>query len=114
MDHQLLARLLGAMLDGCGLCAELLLVMLAEDALTTARLVELCCMSAREQGGINGRSAHPNTSATPSAWFRELAEAGVARGSAVLSRRCQQMTPDQRREVASDDMTVLIHQLSPG
>jgi hypothetical protein len=102
------------MLDGCSLCAELLLVMLAVDSLTTARLVDLCCISARGQGGIISWHADSDTSADPSVQFWELAEAGVTSGSAALSWRCQQMTPDQRREVASCAMAVLIQQLTPG
>jgi hypothetical protein len=117
VDHQLLARLLGAMLDRCGLCTELLLLLLAEDSLTTARLVELCCIGAREQTDISARCHTPDTSDVSAmavmlpAQFWELAQTGLASGSGALSRRCQRMSAEQRREAARYAMAVLIQQL---
>jgi hypothetical protein len=117
VDHQLLAQLLGAILDECGLCTELLLVMLAEDALTTARLVELCCISAREQHDTTSPHTAPDifgdTTPLPAqiTQFLELTQAGLSSGSAALERRCREITPNQRRAVASYAMTVLVDQL---
>jgi hypothetical protein len=51
VDHGLLGRFLGAAFDGCDSCADTLLVLLGEDAVTTARLVELSVLSARPPAG---------------------------------------------------------------
>jgi hypothetical protein len=115
VDHLLLARVFGAVLDGCGMCAELSLVLLAEDALTTARLVELCCISSRErESSLAAQLADTDAAGTASAQFLELAAAGFVSGSAALTQRCQRMSATERRSAAASAMTVLIHQLSLG
>jgi hypothetical protein len=117
VDHLLLARLLGARLDGCRLCTELLLTLLAEDALTTARLVELCCISSREHAGglaVQLTDTDTDTAGDGSAQFLELAAAGFVGGSAALRRHCERMNATDRRSAAASAMSVLIHQLSIG
>jgi hypothetical protein len=113
VDHHLLARFFGALLDGCGMCAEVLLVLLAEDAVTTARLVELCCISSRNcADGRGGQLADTDAAGTVSAPFMELAAAGFVGGSVALARCCERMSSAERRSAAASAMTVLIHQLS--
>jgi hypothetical protein len=113
VDHELLGRLVSALLDDCDLCSELMLVLLAEDAVSTARLIELAYLSGRRHDAdplADDSSTRPLLSPRLLAVF----VAGVTQGSAALLTECERMSPSHRQTIAGDAAAVMIHQLTTG
>ena len=115
VDHGLLGQFVGAVLDDCGSCGEALLVLLVEDPVTTARLVELACISARIViGGLPESLTDTDTPSAVAAEFRALAHIGVDGGNAAMFEHCAQMSLAQRRAAAASAAVLLVGQLSRG
>lgn len=96
----ILRAFVGAAVDGCFACQLVLMDDLVPDSVTTARLVELACISLdRVFGGLPASALDDREPGPASLEFRRLARAGLYDGGAVY-RECALMTHDERREAA--------------
>jgi hypothetical protein len=113
VDRELLGRLVRALMDGCELCSELLLVLLAEDAVSTSRLIELAYLSGRRH---DKDPLADDSSTRPLLSQRLLAVfvVGATHGSAALLAECERMSSPCRQAIAGDAAAVMLHQLSAG
>lgn len=108
VDYELLGQLTGAAFDGCTTCQEPLITQLAEDANTSARLVELACISIHEMfGGLPASLTEENVPGLASLEFRQLARAGLDGENEAMWRECAAMTPAQRREAVDSALDLM-------
>lgn len=116
VDYRLLTQFLGAVLDDCGTCAGALLALLAEDAVTVARLVELACISIREHfGGLPETLINTELPSALSVEFRALAHAGTDgtdHANSALFDRCARMSPTGRHAAATSATNLFIGHLA--
>jgi hypothetical protein len=115
VDHCLLGQFVSAVFDGCGSCGEALLVLLSEDLVTTARLVELACISTRDViGGLPDNLTDTRAPSAIAADFRALAHTGLDGGNVAMFEQCARMNLPQRCAAAASAAALLISQLSLG
>ncbi|WP_280462737.1 hypothetical protein [Nocardia carnea] len=103
VDTALLGQLIGAAYDECPSCQEALLTLLAENAPTTAQLVELACVAVRETlGGIPVDLVDTADADSPvPIGFRRLALSVVEHaGPAALSAQCAGLPATERQATA--------------
>lgn len=100
VDVELLGAFVGAAVDGCFACQLVLVDDLVADSVTTARLVELACISLdRVFGGLPASALDDREPGPASLEFRRLARAGLFDGDGTY-RECALMTLTKRREAA--------------
>jgi hypothetical protein len=115
VDHELLGRLVGAAFDGCGPCQDALLDRMAQDPVTTARLVELACVATQGAlGGLPASLTHDDVPGLAGPEFRRLARAGLDGANAELFRACEQLTAAERRAAADSAADLLVGLLATG
>jgi hypothetical protein len=115
VDHCLLGQFVGAVFDDCVSCGEALLALLVEDSITTARLVELACISTRNViGGLPENLTDAQAPSAITVEFRALAHTGLDGANAAMFERCARMNLAQRRAAATSGVALLITQLSLG
>jgi len=116
VDHGMLGRLVGAAFDGCTTCQDPLLTLLVEDPATTARVVELACISTHAMlGGLPASMTDPDAHGSSSSpEFRRLAHAGLDGENAAMWRECEAMTPTERRAAVNTALDTLVGQLALG
>jgi hypothetical protein len=115
VDYELLGRFVGAAFDGCAPCQDALLARMVQDAVTTARLVELACVAT--QGALGGLPAGLTQDGVPGLAgpeLRRLARAGLDGANDELFRVCEEMTAAQRRAAADSAADLLIGLLATG
>jgi hypothetical protein len=110
----LLADLIGAALDGCTTCQDPLLTLLAEDPVTTARMVSVACIAVAEVtgGGLPSSLLNPDTPGFASQEFRKIANAGVNQDTEDLTAAKMlgvivPMTPTERRAAANSALDLI-------
>lgn len=112
VNHDLLSQFVGAAFDGCTSCQDPLLTLLTEDPTTTARLVELACLSIHDAfGGLPASMTDPGAPGPSSPEFRQLARTGLDGANDALMRECENFTPTQRRAAANTAADTVIGQL---
>lgn len=115
VDHRLLGDFVGASVAGCRSCRDALLTFVAEDPPTTARLVELACISTRELlGGLPATMTEEHADGPVGLEFRRLAGAGVAGANSAMFAACVLMSSAQRRAAADTAAGILVTQLRLG
>ncbi|MFE9413901.1 hypothetical protein ACFYN0_34725 [Streptomyces sp. NPDC006704] len=115
VDHAMLGELIGAAYDGCTSCQDPLLTLLVEDPTTTARLVELACVSTHAMlGGLPASMTHEGVPGPSNAEFRRMARAGLNGENAAMFRACEQMSPTERRAAANTALDTVVGQLAMG
>lgn len=78
VDHRLLGRFVGASYDGCVACQRPLLASIVQDAVTSARLIELACVAVHDMfGGLPAVLTDETAPGPASAPFRRLARTGL-------------------------------------
>lgn len=112
VDHALLGKFVGAAFDGCTSCQDTLLTLMVEDAVTTARLVELACVSTQSLlGGLPANMTDEDAPGPAAPEFRRLARAGVDGANTAMFDDCAGMTSTERRAAANTAADILIGQL---
>lgn len=110
-DTALICHLVGASYDGCQPCQDELAAAVAEDAPTTARIVELACvgMAATTGGGLPAVMLSAGDEPMFSPQFRELARAGADAddGNAKLWAAANDMDVIDRAAVVDDAVILL-------
>ncbi|MGA4954088.1 hypothetical protein [Streptomyces lydicamycinicus] len=115
VDHKLLGSLVGAAFEGCASCQDPLLTLLVEDPTTTARLVELACVSTQSMlGGLPASMTDDGVSGASSPEFRRLARAGLNGANDAMFRACEQMSPADRRSATNTALDTLVGILAVG
>ncbi|MEU3756399.1 hypothetical protein AB0H17_27170 [Streptomyces olivoreticuli] len=115
IDNRLLGDLTGAAFDGCASCQDPLLTLLVEDATTTARLVELACISTHAMlGGLPASMTDDDAPGQSSPEFRRLARTGLDGATGAMFQECERMTPTERRAAANTALDTLIGQMAIG
>lgn len=109
VDGGLLAELMGASLDGCTTCQDILITLTTQDAATTTRLVELACVAVQTVLGglppnLTGDAADDGVTAPA---FQLLARTGIDGENDEMWRTCTQMIPEQRREAVNTALNLL-------
>ncbi|RGD55407.1 hypothetical protein DR950_41835 [Kitasatospora xanthocidica] len=113
VDHKLLGQLLGAAMDGCLSCQDVLTTLLVEDPVTTARLVELACVSVHgAMGGLPGAMTDDGVPGPAAPEFRRLARLGLDGGNAEMFAACEGMSTTGRREAANTALDFLVAAVS--
>lgn len=112
VDHRLLGQFMSAAFDGCVSCQDPLLTLLCEDPVTTARLVEVACVSTQlVAGGLPPIMINPGPPGTPGAEFARLARLGADTADlthAAMFAACEHMTVTERRAAANTAADILI------
>lgn len=109
IDYPAMGRLMSAAFDGCTTCQEAMLSPMAEDAKTTARVIEFVCgMIAGIFGGlpVNLHRDHPGALASPQ--FRTLARAGMDGHSERMFAACAEMDPNDRRAALNTALDLFV------
>ncbi|BBG20749.1 hypothetical protein RVR_P25 (plasmid) [Actinacidiphila reveromycinica] len=115
VDHGMLSRLVGAAYDGCTTCQDPLLTLLVEDTATTARVVELACISTDAiLGGLPPSMTDDSVPGASSPEFRRLARAGVDGENVAMWQECAAMTPTERRAAVNTALDTLVGFLGIG
>lgn len=115
VDGQLLGQFMGAGFAGCTSCQDALLTLMVEDPATTARLVELACVSTNAMlGGLPANMTDDGVPGFASPEFRRLARAGLDGANDAMFHECEQLTPVERRAAANTAADTLIGHLSMG
>jgi hypothetical protein len=114
VDYPLLGKVVGAAMDGCASCQAGLLPLLGEDAVTTARLVEIACGVVHGTlGGLPDMMLEPGDAPGQVApEFRCLARAGLDGANDALYTTAGQLTPGQRGKAVSEALDLLVGHLS--
>src|SRR5918998_223019 len=113
VDRELLGRFIGAGFDGCARCRNALLALMAEDAATTVRLVELACVAIHHAfAGLPLSVVDSQAPGPGAAAFRCVVHAGLGGAHAAMLRECDRMTPGQRRAAAETAADLLIGELT--
>lgn len=98
VDGRLLAEYLGAVIQACNSCQDVHLTLLIEDPATTARLIELACVSMRKlAGGLTPDLLDDAVPGPASPEFRRLARIGSNRNNDQMWAECETMSPTERR-----------------
>jgi hypothetical protein len=98
VDGQLLAEYLGAVIQACNSCQDVHLTLMIEDPATTARLIELACVSMKKLvGGLTPDLMDDAVPGPASPEFRRLARIGSNRNNARMWAECEAMSPAERR-----------------
>ncbi|MET8428715.1 hypothetical protein [Nocardia sp. NPDC004860] len=109
----MLGRFVGAAVDGCGSCQDAQLKLMVEDPATTARLVELACVSTYSlMGGLPVEMIDLDAPGVASSEFRRLARVGLGGANTVMWTECEAMDTTQRRAALETAADILIGQLS--
>jgi hypothetical protein len=115
IDHVLLGRFVGAAFDGCMSCQDPLLTLMIEDPATTARLVELACVTTNAVlGGLPAGLTDEHAPGIAAPEFRRLARAGLDGNNDAMSTACANMTGTERRAAANTAADILIGHLAVG
>ncbi|QFU96558.1 hypothetical protein KDY119_00042 [Luteimicrobium xylanilyticum] len=108
VNSALLGALIGATVDRCYPCQTVFMHELLDDSASTARLVELACITIdRVFGGLPASALYDHEPGPASLEFRRLARAGLYDGAAVY-RECALMTRIERREAAYTALDSLV------
>ncbi|PJN36701.1 hypothetical protein CG747_32815 [Streptomyces sp. CB02959] len=108
-DSKLFEDLTGAAFEGCMSCQDVLLTLLVEDAVTTARLVELACGAIIDlEGDLPASQIDPDVPGKASPEFRRLARAGLGKSTDGMYRECGQMSSPERRAAANTALDTLV------
>lgn len=109
VDGTLLGQFIAAAMDSCATCQESLIALLAEDAATTARLVELACLAMHSAlGGLPPSAYDPEAPGMASVEFRELARLGMDGQNDRLVARCREQAGTQRRSAIDTASNILV------
>jgi hypothetical protein len=108
VDGALLGRFIGVAYDGCVTCQDPLLTLLVEDAATTARLVEVACVTTGEILGGLPSSMLPGGPGPASEPFRRLAAAGTDGNREALFTATAAMSTGERRAAANTAADTII------
>jgi hypothetical protein len=115
VDHELLGRFVGAAFDGCASCQDAVLARMVQDAVTTARLVELACVATTAVlGGLPASLIRDDAPGLAGPEFRRLARAGLDGANDELFRLCGEMTAAERRAAADSAADLLVGLLATG
>lgn len=115
VDHELLGQFVGAAFDGCTSCQDALLTLMVEYPPTTARLVELACVSTNAAfGGLPANLLQDGVPGPASPEFRQLARAGADGANTTMFTICEHMTSTERRHAANTAADILIGNLHLG
>ncbi|MFE7193952.1 hypothetical protein [Kitasatospora sp. NPDC057541] len=108
-DSRLFAEVTGAAFEGCVSCQDMALTLLVEDAVTTARLVELACGAIIELvGNIPAALTDLEAPGVASPEFRRLTRAGLGATTDGMYRECELMTTAERRSAANTALDTLV------
>ncbi|GAA2100412.1 hypothetical protein GCM10009801_72910 [Streptomyces albiaxialis] len=108
-DSKLFEDVTGAAFEGCVSCQDAALTLLVEDAVTTARLVELACgVIIGLEGDMPPSQVDPDAPGNSSPEFRRLARAGLGKTTDGMYHECEQMTPSERRAAANTALDTLV------
>ncbi|MFD7732165.1 hypothetical protein ACFV6F_17470 [Kitasatospora phosalacinea] len=108
-DSRLFEEVTGAAFAACLSCQDVALTLLVEDAVTTARLVELACGAIIELvGDMPPELTDPGAPGTASPEFRRLARAGLGATTDGMYRECELMTAAERRAAANTALDTLV------
>ncbi|AYF78174.1 hypothetical protein D7D52_34965 [Nocardia yunnanensis] len=103
VDVVLLGQLVGAAFEECPSCQEALLTLVAEDAPTTAQLVELACVAVREtlRGYLPADLVDTDETDSPvPIGFRRLARASLDSDTATVNALCAGLAATERHAAA--------------
>jgi hypothetical protein len=115
VDHLLLGDFVGAVVAGCRSCRDALLTFVAEHPPTTARLVELACISTRELlGGLPATMTEEHAGGPIGLEFRRLAGTGVDGANSAMFSACERLSSADRRAAADTAAGILVAQLRLG
>lgn len=113
VDHKLLGTMVGAAMDRCLSCQDITLTLLVEDPVTTARLVELACVSVNSAfGGLPHSLTDEGVPSPAAPEFRRLARLGLDGGNAAMFAECGRMTTIERREAANTALDFIVASVS--
>ncbi|MFD7735305.1 hypothetical protein ACFV6F_33595 [Kitasatospora phosalacinea] len=108
-DSRLFEEVTGAAFAACLSCQDMALTLLVEDAVTTARLVELACGAIIELvGDMPPELTDPAAPGHASPEFRRLARAGLGASTDGMYRECELMTTAERRAAANTALDTLV------
>ena len=108
-DSLLFEEVTGAAFEGCTSCQDMALTLLVEDAVTTARLVELACGAIIDLvGDLPASQVDPDEPGDASQEFRRLARAGRGETTDGIYQECGLMTPAERRAAANTALDTLV------
>lgn len=112
VDATLLDQYVAAAYDSCTSCQDALLTLLVDDAVTTARLVELACIAVHNAlDGLPASMTDENAPGLASREFRLLARAGLDGANTTMFDQCAHMSTPQRRDAANTATDLLIGHL---
>lgn len=113
VDTATVSGLVGAAFDGCDWCQARHLGVLAGDAVSTARLVELACMLTVELvGGVPATMYDDDTPGVSSPAFRMLVRTGKDGANNAMYALAQRMPPERRREAAETALDTIVGHLT--
>ncbi|MET7844484.1 hypothetical protein ABZT45_39135 [Streptomyces sp. NPDC005356] len=108
-DRKLFEDVTGAAFEGCASCQDAALTLLVEDAVTTARLVELACGAIiTVEGDLSASQVDPDAPGGASPEFWHLARAGLGQATDGMYRESAQLTPTERRAAANTALEALV------
>jgi hypothetical protein len=108
-DSRLFEDVTGAAFAGCASCQDAALTLLVEDAVTTARLVELACgVIISVEGRMPASQVDPDVPGVASPEFRRLARAALGETTDGMYRECARMTLAERRAAANTALDSLV------
>jgi hypothetical protein len=111
VDQELLGQFIGAAFDRCS-CQEMLLARMVEDPATTARLIELTCLTTQVAfGGLPAYLIEDGVPGPASSEFRQLGRASLDGTHTTRFIVCEQMASSQRRDAAHTATDILIGNL---
>ncbi|MCY0937547.1 hypothetical protein [Streptomyces sp. H34-S4] len=109
IDNRLLGQIIGTAMDGCTSGQGPLLTLLAEDAATTAHVVELACIAVHQTyDGLPASMTEDDAGGTASPEFTRLARAGLDGANDTMFTQCERMTPTERRHAANTALAAFI------
>lgn len=113
VDMRMLARLIGAAVEGCAGCREELLAQLVRDPFGIVRLVEMACVGTEQVIGYAPADLfEPELPGETGQAFRTLATAGADGQNRASTPVCTAMEPGRRREAAEDALNILVELLT--
>ncbi len=113
VDHKMLGALVGAAMDSCLSCQDVLTTLLVEDSATTARLVELTCIAVDDaSGGLPRSMTEGGGPGFAAPEFRRLATLGVDGGNAEMFEECGRMDVAERRSAVNTALDFLVARLT--
>ncbi|MFD7161397.1 hypothetical protein ACFV9C_42900 [Kribbella sp. NPDC059898] len=113
VDGRLLAEYLGAVIQACNSCQDVHLTLMIEDPATTARLIELACVSMKKlAGGLTPDLLDDAVPGPASPEFRRLARIGSNRNNDQMWAECETMSPAERRAAVNTAADLLVGYLT--